>query len=139
MFGDKLYEQPESYLDPSVYERIVGKDKMSMLFGAKDLIEGLKEKERTAVNQCDGYSWTQTEGEVTISVPAPAGTTKKQVAVTFAPAAVTVAVAGKQIVSGALHARVVSSEGTWVLTDGVLEVSLTKQEKGSHWPALLRS
>ena len=76
----------------------------------------------------DGFEWTQSDAELTISVPVPAGTGKNEVLLQmtprFGPARQLVLRARfwpRPLVAGELHAEVEASESMWHL-----------DEKGDH-------
>ncbi|WIA40640.1 hypothetical protein OEZ86_013976 [Tetradesmus obliquus] len=79
------------------------------------------------------YSWTQTLQEVSVAVPVGKGLKAKQLDVVASKQHIRVGVTGQQpIIDGALTEPIKADETMWNLSDGVVELTLTKAE-GMHW------
>ena len=80
------------------------------------------------------YKWTQTENEVTVTVPLPAGTTAKQVACTIHSNKLTAGVKGQPpIIDGALSKVCTADDSYWQMDNGNCEITLVKAEKKVWW------
>lgn len=80
------------------------------------------------------YRWTQTENEVTITVPLPAGTGAKQVACVIHSTKVTAGVKGQPpIIDGNLSKPCGADDSYWQLENGNCEITLVKSEKKVWW------
>lgn len=74
-----------------------------------------------------GYSWTQTLGDVVLSVPVPPGTKGRQCAVDVKKNTISVGLAGAPpLLAGELWAPVQAEECFWNVDGRALEVSLQK-------------
>ena len=74
-----------------------------------------------------GYSWTQTLGDVVLSVPVPPGTKGRQCAVDVKKNTISVGLAGAPpLLAGELWAPVQAEECFWNVDGRALEVTLQK-------------
>ena len=74
-----------------------------------------------------GYAWTQTLGDVVLSVPVPPGTKGRQCAVDVKKGAISVGLAGAPpLLAGELWAPVQAEECFWNVDGRALEVTLQK-------------
>ena len=74
-----------------------------------------------------GYSWTQTLGDVVLSVPVPPGTKGRQCAVDMKKNSISVGLAGAPpLLAGELWAPVQAEECFWNVDGRALEVTLQK-------------
>ncbi|KAF6253789.1 nuclear movement family protein [Scenedesmus sp. NREL 46B-D3] len=79
------------------------------------------------------YSWTQSLHEVSVAVPVGRGLKAKQLDVVCSKQHIRVGVKGQEpILDGALSEPIKADETMWNLSDGVVELTLTKAE-GMHW------
>jgi len=76
-----------------------------------------------------GYKWMDAEDNVELTLPLPAGTSKKDVAVKFSSKNVCVSLRSTSTVllDIALYDNVVPDESTWTLSKGELELTLCKR------------
>ncbi|XP_037074727.1 nudC domain-containing protein 3-like [Pollicipes pollicipes] len=89
----------------------------------------------------DGYSWSQTIGDVTVRVPVPPATRRaRQVSVDLAADRVAVRLAeGDVLLDGRLHRPIQAPESTWSLLPGdSVQLSLEKTRE-CWWAALLET
>jgi len=89
--------------------------------------------------ETDMYSWRQAEDEVEITFKKE-GITKADkggVKVVFGRQKLKVEFKGEMLLEGELHATTHPDESTWTLSDGVLQVNLSKAGDSS-WPNLLK-
>lgn len=102
------------------------------------ILEHLAAEEEVTPSQ--GYSWTQQEDAVEITIPVAKGTKAKAVKVGFGTAKLTVVVAGEEIIAGKLAGPVDVDECTWTVADNVLEITLAKVDNDKYqrqWGSLL--
>jgi len=97
----------------------------------------------------EGYTWGQSDSEVTLTVPAPAGTRSREVAFVATSRSLRLAVRGVLVVEGRLHAAILSDESTFALEDAAagsaeggrcVIVTLAKAAKTAgkgHWPRVV--
>lgn len=79
------------------------------------------------------YSWGQTLGEVTVTVPVPPGTKAKMMDVVITKTKIKVAVKGQPpIIEGEFNEPVKADDCMWNMVDSTLELTLTKLD-GMHW------
>ena len=77
-----------------------------------------------------GYSWTQTLGDVVLSVPVPPGTKGRQCMVDVKKHAISVGLAGAApLLAGELWAPVLAEECFWNVDGRALEVTLQKARR----------
>ncbi len=75
----------------------------------------------------EGYSWTQTLGDLVLSVPVPPGTKGRGCAVDIGRASISVGLAGAPpLLAGELWAPVQAEECFWNVDGRALEVTLQK-------------
>eukprot|EP00658_Telonema_sp_P-2_P038215 TRINITY_DN27455_c0_g3_i1.p1 TRINITY_DN27455_c0_g3~~TRINITY_DN27455_c0_g3_i1.p1 ORF type:complete len:313 (-),score=78.93 TRINITY_DN27455_c0_g3_i1:47-985(-) len=88
--------------------------------------------------EVDGVSWTQTQDEVEVRVPAPAGTRGRDVRVDFRPKNVSVSIGGNLVeaLKGELNAPVHPDECVWDMESGDVVVTLLKAAE-DIWSRLL--
>jgi len=87
------------------------------------------------------YSWKQNdeEVEVTFKKEGLQKGDKKNVKVAFSSKRLKVEIKGEVIIDSALDGATTPDENTWTLSDGVLQVTLSKAEEGETWTELLKS
>jgi len=87
------------------------------------------------------YSWKQNdeEVEVTFKKEGLQKGDKKLVKVSFSSKRLKVEVKGEVIIDSALEGATTPDENTWTLSDGVLQVTLSKANEGESWNSLLKS
>ncbi len=92
----------------------------------------------------DKYSWTQTLGELSVSVPIPADVKSKFIDIEFTSDTLKVAVKGRPgaIISGKLHKRIKVDDCTWTIEEddelgrcAVLE--MTKENRMEWWKCIM--
>jgi len=99
-------------------------------------------------DQLGSYNWGQDDEEITLEILVPAGTTSKQIAVTFKPTTVKVEVntleEGKRVVIDAeLWGKAEGEESSWGLCDSKggrqLTVTIAKHyTTQGHWSSFLK-
>lgn len=137
---DPLYHQSTGSANPEFYEKIVGKDNMSRLFEAKELIEEIKAQERHAVNTFGCAKWTQDADEVVVTVPLP-GTfsgSKKDIKVVIKSLLIAVDHLGTCLLSCTLSRQVDTDESSWHIDGKDIVFTLAKSQVGQRWEALGR-
>ncbi|KAK9840864.1 hypothetical protein WJX84_010210 [Apatococcus fuscideae] len=89
----------------------------------------------------DHFSWTQTLGEVAMTVPVPAGTRGGQCVVDISRTRLTVGVKGQEpILEGEFTEAIKPEDCYWDLADGkLLEISLQKQNTMQWWKGVLKT
>lgn len=89
--------------------------------------------------ETEQYKWRQDaeEIEVTFKKDGLQKGDKKAVKVSFARQQLKVEVKGEVLIDATLHGKHVPDEATWTLSDGVLQVTLTKAD-ADNWPTLLK-
>lgn len=93
----------------------------------EDELKGIKPNSGNGAD-LDRYSWTQTLSDVTVTVPVPAGTKGRDVAVHIAKSSLKVGLKGAEpIVAGELHEAVLPDDCMWSIIDGrAIEITLQK-------------
>jgi len=88
--------------------------------------------------ETEQYCWRQADDEVELTFKKDGlqKGDKKAVKVSFTRQRLKVEVKGETLIDAALHAATVPDEALWTLSDGVLQVTLTKAE-AEQWPRLL--
>eukprot|EP01006_Ploeotia_vitrea_P015389 TRINITY_DN43962_c0_g1_i1.p1 TRINITY_DN43962_c0_g1~~TRINITY_DN43962_c0_g1_i1.p1 ORF type:complete len:147 (+),score=12.62 TRINITY_DN43962_c0_g1_i1:34-441(+) len=131
-------EQPK--IDPKALEGMLGgSDKVRMLYEAKELIDSNKEASRNAERTEGKCKWTQEEDSLTVHIPLPEGTTKKDVVVNVKRTNISVGVKGSDpILCGELAHECSTDETMWVLEDGpAIQLEIAK-EVADWWPSVLK-
>jgi len=83
---------------------------------------------------CGTYKWRQTQTYVEVFVPLPAGAVaSRDVKVRLSSTFLSVAVNGEPVVEGELHSPIKAEASTWVVVDGVLEMSLLKRNRRGNY------
>ena len=83
---------------------------------------------------CGTYKWRQTQTYVEVFVPLPAGcVSSRDVKVRLTSTSVAVAINGEPVVEGELHSPIKAEASTWVVVDGVLEMSLLKRNRRGNY------
>ncbi|KAJ6257521.1 hypothetical protein Dda_7306 [Drechslerella dactyloides] len=98
------------------------------------------QKEREEAEQAAlPYKWTQTIGEVDITIPVPPGTRGRDLVVDIKLTSVKVALKGQEaIMEGTLYKSIALDDSTWSLADQkMIEIHLEKQNKLEWWPHVL--
>jgi len=90
--------------------------------------------------ETDQYAWRQAgdEVEITFKKDGLVKGDKKAVKVTFGRQKLKVEAKGDVLIDEELYASTDCDEATWTLSDGVLQVTLTKEEAG-NWPRLMKN
>lgn len=83
--------------------------------------------------ELDRYKWRQNQSFVEIFVKLPRGATKSDVDVSLSATRLSIRVRGDVIVNGDLFAAIKAELSTWVIIDGVLEMSLLKKNRRGHY------
>ncbi|CDR95483.1 nuclear movement domain containing protein, putative [Babesia bigemina] len=86
-----------------------------------------------AVNGSNEYRWEQSFDGVVVYVDLPAGLRKADVTVNFSPRELSIRLGKDAELKGKLCKNVDTTESTWLIGDGKLEVHLTKAIKGEVW------
>ncbi|PRP75818.1 hypothetical protein PROFUN_08812 [Planoprotostelium fungivorum] len=91
-------------------------------------------------SECDGYSWTQTLGEVEVNIPVPEGTRARDLVITMKSNKLTVALKGKTAtVDGEFEKAINVGESSWTLDSNKLViVSIVKANQMEWWSRLLK-
>ena len=83
---------------------------------------------------CGTYKWRQTQTYVEVFVPLPATcVVATDVSVNLTSTFVSVRVRGEPVVEGELHSPIKAEASTWVVVDGVLEMSLLKRNRRGNY------
>jgi len=82
---------------------------------------------------CDKYKWRQNQSFVEVFVRLPRDATKHDVDVTFGVSRLIVRVGDDVILDGTLHSAIKAELSTWIIVDGVLEISLLKRNRRGHY------
>jgi len=92
-----------------------------------------------AKGETEQYRWRQVDDEVEITFKKDgiSKSDKSAVKVSFARQKLKVEVKGEVLLDGSLYSTTHADESTWTLSDGVLQVNLSKATDGS-WPSLLK-
>jgi hypothetical protein len=86
----------------------------------------------------DKYVWTQTLGDLIVNIGLPAGTKAKQLDVVIRNGSLKAGIKGQApIVDGELHKRVVVEDSFWTVEDGVLVITLQKDNKMEWWKTVM--
>jgi hypothetical protein len=86
----------------------------------------------------DKYVWTQTLGDLIVNIGLPAGTKAKQLDVVIRNGSLKAGIKGQPpIVDGELHKRVVVEDSFWTVEDGVLVITLQKDNKMEWWKTVM--
>lgn len=91
--------------------------------------------------QGPGYTWTQTLGELVLTVSVQAGVTGKMIRCDMTDHSLAVGVKGKPpLLEGELHAKIQRDESFWNLDrdDNTIAIHLDKREKMSWWPCVIK-
>ncbi|KAJ2160570.1 TP53 regulating kinase [Coemansia sp. RSA 552] len=101
--------------------------------GGQDASKAIQWKTRRY--ECGQYSLDEggALGGIDFRVPLAPGARSSDVSCSITPTHMTLTVLGSTVVDGDLYARVDVDSSTWTIEDGVLTVSLVKQEP-VHWP-----
>jgi len=95
----------------------------------------------------DKYSWSQSLGEVVVSIPLPSGTTSRQLRVDIGPDSLWAGLKGSSdaFLSGEPDERIDSGDATWTIEDEkdsrtgrVLRLYLPKLNKMSWWRSVVK-
>ncbi|GBE61335.1 CS domain-containing protein, putative [Babesia ovata] len=84
-------------------------------------------------NERNEYRWEQNFDGVVVYVDLPAGLQKADVSVKFSPKELSIRLGKHVELKGKLCQNVDTTESTWLIGDGRLEVHLTKAIKGEVW------
>jgi len=97
-------------------------------------------KDNKPEGETAAYSWKQTDDEVEVTFKQEGlqKGDKKLVKVVFSRQRLKVEVKGELLIDSALALPTNTDENTWTLSDGVLQVTLSKAEEET-WPELLKS
>jgi len=92
-----------------------------------------------AEGETEQYAWRQAgdEVEITFKKDGLVKGDKKAVKVSFGRQKLKVEARGDVLIDAELYAATAADESTWTLSDGVLQVTLTKEE-ADNWPRLLK-
>lgn len=97
-------------------------------------IEGPQEKSWNAIEipeqlgiQLDEYKWKQNQSYVEIFYRLPRNIQSHRVKVELSPSDMAVIVAGEKVLHGKLFAPIKQDMSTWIIQDGVLEITLLKR------------
>jgi len=92
------------------------------------------EIEHNLGEDCGTYKWRQTQTYVEVFVLLPATcVVATDVSVNLTSTYVSVRVRGEPVVEGELHSPVKAEASTWVVVDGVLEMSLLKRNRRGNY------
>ena len=92
------------------------------------------EIEHNLGEDCGTYKWRQTQTYVEVFVPLPATcVVATDVSVNLTSTFVSVRVRGEPVVEGELHSPIKAEASTWVVVDGVLEMSLLKRNRRGNY------
>ena len=92
------------------------------------------EIEHNLGEDCGTYKWRQTQTYVEVFVPLPATcVVATDVNVRLTSTFVLVAVRGEAVIEGELHSPIKAEASTWVVVDGVLEMSLLKRNRRGNY------
>ena len=90
--------------------------------------------ERNLGEDCGGYKWRQTQTFVEIFVPLPANcVVSRDVRVDLRSNFLSIEVDGEPRINGELHSPVKAEASTWIVVDGVLEMSLLKRNRRGNY------
>ncbi|KAK1442983.1 hypothetical protein BgAZ_305010 [Babesia gibsoni] len=93
---------------------------------------------KATYNGTTKYYWQQNYEGITVYVDIPSGLKKGDIHVDFAPNRLSIRVGKDAEVKGELNYTVDTSECTWIIADGKLEVYLTKAIKGEVWNCVIK-
>merc|ERR1712098_196694 len=93
----------------------------------------------TKTEQGPGYTWTQSLGDVTISIELPDGVKGRDLTVEFKPNSLSVVnkKTKEPLIQGELHKKVKASEATWQIDSGVLEIFMDKINNMEWWSCVI--
>jgi CS domain len=135
-----------AWLRTAVNDNLHYQQQINAATGQKDVVQAGVAGSDGQVQQEDGYSWTQTEGEIEVVVPLPADATSKQVKVAFRPLVLEVLYLAEPHVNLPLFERVDVDACTWTLdrsdnggdnADNATKLVITMEKvEEAFWPRI---
>lgn len=86
------------------------------------------------------YEWSQTLSDVTVNIPLPTGVNKKTLEVTMTNSKLKVNFKGLEVpvyINGEFHKRIVVDDSIWTIEDGILILTLQKDNRMEWWKCVL--
>eukprot|EP00669_Euglena_mutabilis_P010330 TRINITY_DN5084_c0_g1_i1.p1 TRINITY_DN5084_c0_g1~~TRINITY_DN5084_c0_g1_i1.p1 ORF type:complete len:294 (+),score=50.82 TRINITY_DN5084_c0_g1_i1:45-926(+) len=123
-------------LDNIEYNMEVGRLKDTM--AAKGMKPDAKEDRLRGQDTTRGYSWSQEDDQMEVSVDIPENVVKGDIRVNFTSTAVVVTLKGEERLRLGLFAPVETGECTWTFSRGKLVLSLEKASPGP-WASLVKA
>lgn len=95
------------------------------------------DKENEEVEEKKRYIWSQTIEDITLKLKVPENFVKDSVKITTKATEIAVQYENKTFLSGPLCQSICADLTVWCIKNGMLEISLSKQEEGLMWPEFI--
>eukprot|EP00164_Ancoracysta_twista_P001267 GFYU01001664.1.p1 GENE.GFYU01001664.1~~GFYU01001664.1.p1 ORF type:complete len:319 (+),score=135.36 GFYU01001664.1:67-1023(+) len=132
----KVEEKPKAAEKPKAEEKKEGDDDAD---SEEEEEKGLKPNAGNGAD-LENYSWIQTLGELTVSVPLPEGTSKKSLVCEIKQRKLKVAIkGGDTIIDGDLPEKIIVDDSFWTIEDQkLLVITLTKLNQMDWWNSVIK-
>jgi hypothetical protein len=86
----------------------------------------------------DNYTWTQTAYDLTVIIPLPEKTSKKDILIQFKTNRLLVKIHDVIIVEGNLFADILNDSSMWYISNNKIEIELDKLKKHDWWKCVIQ-